>query len=101
MYVKRVGNDIILLVIYVDDIFIAGSDESAIKQIKSNMSKTFDMDLGLLQMLLTCVGRDFVICHSKPARQTPGLFCLCDKNATICSPNFYTYEERAETFSQD
>jgi hypothetical protein len=53
MYVKRVGNDIILLVICLD-IIITGSEESDIKQIKSNMSKTFDMiDLGLL---LYCLG---------------------------------------------
>jgi len=48
MYDKSVGNDIILLVICVDDIIITGSEESAIKQNKSNMNKTFDMnDLGL------------------------------------------------------
>jgi hypothetical protein len=53
MYAKRVGNDIILLVIYVYDITIAGREESVIEQIKSNMSKTFDMtDLGLLHYCL-------------------------------------------------
>ena len=53
MYVKRVGNDIILLVIYVDDIIITGSDASAIEHIKSNMSKAFDItNLGLLHYFL-------------------------------------------------
>jgi hypothetical protein len=53
MYVKRVGNDIILLVIYVDDIIITSIEESAIKQIESNMNKTFDMTgLGLLHYCL-------------------------------------------------
>jgi hypothetical protein len=53
MYVKRVGNDIILLVIYVDDIIITCSDKSVIKHIKSNMSKIFDMtDLCLLHYCL-------------------------------------------------
>ena len=53
MYVKRVGNNIIILVIYVDDIIITGSEASAITQIKSNMSKAFDMtDLGLLHYRL-------------------------------------------------
>ena len=30
LYVKRVGNEIILLVVYVDDIIITGSEEDAI-----------------------------------------------------------------------
>jgi hypothetical protein len=42
-------NDIILLVIYVDDIIIIDSEASAVEQTKSNMSKDFDMtDLGLI-----------------------------------------------------
>jgi hypothetical protein len=53
LYVKRVGNDIILLVVYVDDIIITGSEEDAITWIKSNMSRAFDMtDLGLLHYCL-------------------------------------------------
>jgi len=43
MYVKRVGNDVILLVIYVDDIIITGSEASAITLIKFNMTKALDM----------------------------------------------------------
>ena len=39
MYVKRVGNNIIILVIYFDDIIIIGSEASAITQIKCNMCK--------------------------------------------------------------
>jgi hypothetical protein len=53
MYAKRIGNYIILLVIYVDDIIITGSDKRDIEQIESNMSKTFDIvDLGLLHYYL-------------------------------------------------
>jgi hypothetical protein len=54
LYIKSVGNDIILLVIYVDDIIIIGSEASVIEQIKSNMSKYFDKSkqkLWLLQNL--------------------------------------------------
>jgi hypothetical protein len=48
MYVKRVGKYVILFVIYVDDIIIIESEESAINQIRSNMSKIFDITgLGL------------------------------------------------------
>jgi hypothetical protein len=53
LYIKNVGNDIIPLVIYIDDIIIIGSEASAIKHIKSNMSKAFDMtNLGLLHCFL-------------------------------------------------
>lgn len=52
MYVKRIGNDIIILVIY-DDIIITGTEASAITKVKSNTSKAFDMtDLGLLHYCL-------------------------------------------------
>jgi hypothetical protein len=73
MYVKRVGNDIILLVIYVDDIIITSSEESAIKQIKSNMRKTFDMtDLGLLHYCLGVevwkTGSNIFVSQTKYAR---------------------------------
>lgn len=51
--VKRVGNDIIFLVVYVDDIIITGCEANAITWIKSNMSRAFDMtNLGLLHYCL-------------------------------------------------
>jgi hypothetical protein len=53
MYVKSVGNDIIVLVIYVYDIIITGSEVSVIEQIKYNVSRAFEMtDLGLLHHYL-------------------------------------------------
>ena len=53
MYVKSVGNDIIILVIYVDDIIITCSEASALTQIKSNLSKIFDTtDLALVHYCL-------------------------------------------------
>jgi hypothetical protein len=45
LYVKRVGNEIILLVVYVDDIIITGSEEDEITWIKSNMGRAFDMQI--------------------------------------------------------
>ena len=57
MYVESVGNTIIILVIYVDDIIITGSEASVLTQIKSNMSKAFDTTyLGLLHH---CLGVEF------------------------------------------
>lgn len=45
MYIKRDGKNIILLFIYVDDIIITGSEVGTIEQVKSNMSKAFDITI--------------------------------------------------------
>lgn len=53
LYVKSIGNEIIILVIYVDDIIITGSEAHLIEEIKCNLCKAFDMtDLGLLHYCL-------------------------------------------------
>jgi hypothetical protein len=53
MYVKKFGNDIIILIIYVDNIIITCSEANAITQIKFKMNKDFDMTyLGLLNYCL-------------------------------------------------
>ena len=83
MYVKRVGNDIIILVIYVDDIIIRGSEASAITLIKSNMSKVFDMtDLGLLHYCLGVevwqTGSNIFVSQAKYARSLLDKFKMID-----------------------
>lgn len=53
LYLKSNGNDIILLVLYVDDIIIKGNETHAIEKIKSNMCIVFEMtNLGLLHYYL-------------------------------------------------
>jgi hypothetical protein len=53
LYIKSIGNYTILLVIYVIDIIIIGSEASVIEKIKSNMSKSFDItNLGCLHYFL-------------------------------------------------
>ena len=53
LYVKRQNQDITLLVLYVDDIVIAGSNLSYIQQIKDEFSQQFKMkDLGELKNYL-------------------------------------------------
>ena len=83
MYVKRVGNNIIILVIYVDDIIITSSEASTITQIKSNMSKAFDMiDLGLLHYCLGVeiwqTGRNIFVSQTKYARSLLDKFRMID-----------------------
>ena len=83
MYIKRVGNDIIILVIYVDDIIITSSEANAITQIKSNMSKTFDMiDLGLLHYCLGVevwqIGNNIFVSQTKYAKSLLDKFKMID-----------------------
>ena len=54
IYVKSNGNDILLSIIYLVDIINTFSEANAIKQIRSNMSKFFDIiDIGLLWYYLS------------------------------------------------
>ena len=54
LYIKTIDSDIILLVIYVDDLIIAGNSTSLIQGIKQNLCQFFDMtDLGLMHYCLT------------------------------------------------
>eukprot|EP00253_Pinus_taeda_P030402 PITA_30402 len=47
VYTKKVGKSLIILVIYVDDLILTGSDPSLIDHVKSSLKKQFEMtDLG-------------------------------------------------------
>ena len=47
LYIKRVGNTILLIALYVDDLLLAGSDIDAITWMKGELNKRFKMkDLG-------------------------------------------------------
>ena len=53
LYVKRVQNEIILVVVYVDDLPIAGPNIGLINYLKSNLKGAFHMsDLGELNYFL-------------------------------------------------
>lgn len=53
LYVKTTSRDIILLVIYVDNLIITGSSASLIQGIEQNLCHSFDMtDFGLLHYCL-------------------------------------------------
>ena len=47
VYTTKVGNHLIILVLYVDDLILTGSDPNLITHVKSSLKKTFEMsDLG-------------------------------------------------------
>ena len=53
VYTKKVGNHLIILVIYVDDIILTGSDPRLITHVKFSLKKFFEMlDLGHLHYFL-------------------------------------------------
>eukprot|EP00253_Pinus_taeda_P029567 PITA_29567 len=53
VYTKEVGNSLIILVLYVDDLILTGSDPNLINHVKSSLKKKFEMtDLGHLHYFL-------------------------------------------------
>ena len=49
LYVKKVGNQMIIISVYVDDLLITGNNDQLIDEFKRNMKSKFEMnDLGLL-----------------------------------------------------
>eukprot|EP00253_Pinus_taeda_P002676 PITA_02676 len=53
VYTKKVGNSLIILVLYVDDLILTGSDPNLINHVKSSFKKKFEMtDLGHLHYFL-------------------------------------------------
>eukprot|EP00253_Pinus_taeda_P005565 PITA_05565 len=43
VYTKKVGNSLIILVLYVDDLILTGSDPNLINHVKSSLKKKFEM----------------------------------------------------------
>jgi hypothetical protein len=53
VYTKKVGNHLIILVLYVDDIILTSSDSKLLNHVKTNLKKKFEMtDLGFLHYFL-------------------------------------------------
>jgi hypothetical protein len=71
LYVRWNGRDVMLLVLYVDDIVVAGSDLAEVEMLKADFKKRFDMkDLGVLRHYL---GMAIVVKASKSIRRSmPG-----------------------------
>ena len=53
VYTKKVGNHLIILGLYVDDLILTGNDPKLITHVKSSLKKFFEMlDLGNLHYFL-------------------------------------------------
>jgi hypothetical protein len=53
VYTKRVDGQLIILVLYVDDLILTSSDSKLINHVKYSLKKKFDMeDLGYLRCFL-------------------------------------------------
>eukprot|EP00253_Pinus_taeda_P026931 PITA_26931 len=73
VYPKKVGNSLIILVLYVDDLILTGSDPNLINHVKSSPKKKFEMtDLGHLhyflglQVLQSKEGKLLYLTHTRP-----------------------------------
>ena len=54
VYTKKVGKSLTILVLYVDDLILTGSDPNHINHVKSSLKKKFEMtDLGHLHYFLS------------------------------------------------
>lgn len=63
LYIRRQGNVIMIIALYVDDLLLAGSDLEAILWMKNELNKRFDMkDLGEAK---TCIGLEIDRIRSK------------------------------------
>ena len=53
LYVKKIGDDILIIVLYVDDLIITGNQLISIQKLKENLKNEFEMtNLGLLHYFL-------------------------------------------------
>ena len=56
MYFKLIGDHVIYLVLYVDDMLLVGNDKEIIQDLKTQLSSKFDMkDLGAANYILGMV----------------------------------------------
>jgi hypothetical protein len=72
VYTKKVGTHLIILVLYVDDLILIGSDSKLLNHVKTNLKKKFEMtDLGFLHYFLGLqvfqTNEGIFISHSKYA----------------------------------
>jgi hypothetical protein len=53
VYTKKLGSHLIILVLYVDDLILTGSDSKFLNHVKTNLKNKFEMtDLGFLHYFL-------------------------------------------------
>lgn len=53
MFIRKVGNDLVIILVYVDDLLITGNSSSLIQEAKATLNQNFNMkDLGNLRYFL-------------------------------------------------
>lgn len=53
LFLKKTGNDLVLILVYVDDMLVTGSDLQLIKETKASLQQVFNIkDLGGLRYFL-------------------------------------------------
>eukprot|EP00253_Pinus_taeda_P022201 PITA_22201 len=84
VYTKKVGKSLIILVLYVDDLIVTGSDPNIINHVKSSLKKKFDMtDLGHLHYFLglqVLQSKEGISLSQSNAKTSPLLVGFTDSN---------------------
>eukprot|EP00253_Pinus_taeda_P023838 PITA_23838 len=84
VYTKIVGNSLIILVLYVDDLILTGSDPILINHVKSSLKKKFEMtDLGHLHYFLglqVLQSKECISLSQSNAKATPLLVGFTDSD---------------------
>eukprot|EP00253_Pinus_taeda_P005946 PITA_05946 len=84
VYTKKVGSSLIILVLYVDDLILTGSDPNLINHVKSSLKKKFEMtDLGHLQYFLdlqVLQSKEGISLSQSNAKATPLLVGFTDSD---------------------
>ncbi|CDF77556.1 Retrovirus-related Gag-Pol polyprotein [Chondrus crispus] len=99
LYIKRIGNTIMLIALYVDDLLLAGSDIHAIKWMKGELNKRFEMkDLSEAKV---CIGleihRDRTI-KTLSLTQTKYALNVLDRfKMSTCNPSLTPMEQGRKT----
>ncbi|CDF39897.1 unnamed protein product [Chondrus crispus] len=99
LYIKRIGNTIMLIALYVDDLLLAGSDIHAMKWMKGELNKRFEMkDLSEAKV---CIGleiqRDRTI-KTLSLTQTKYALNVLDRfKMSTCNPSLTPMEQGRKT----
>eukprot|EP00253_Pinus_taeda_P021847 PITA_21847 len=84
VYTKKVGNSLIILVLYVDDLILTGSDPNLINHVKSILKNKFEMtDLGHLHYFLglqVLQSKEGISLSQSNAKATPLLVGFTDSD---------------------
>lgn len=103
LFVKKIGDKVVVVLVYVDDLIITGDVEEEISQLKANLSVRFKMkDLGKLShflgLELTYVGDSLLLHQTKYASDLLHKFGMaaCKSATTRMEPSSRLYVEQGK-----